>query len=84
MKFFAAIIAVASAVTIRDTDMAAQITAFAEKLNIEIPEEVSQLQDNAAISEALVATATEAGKSEDEIAAALGMWINFAPSSWVI
>ena len=73
MKFFAAIIAVASAVTIRDTDMASQITAFAEKLNIEIPEEVSQLQDNAAISEALVATATEAGKSEDEIASALGM-----------
>ena len=73
MKFFAAIIAVASAVTIRDTDMAAQITAFGEKLNIEIPEEVSQLQDNAAISEALVATATEAGKSEDEIASALGM-----------
>ena len=73
MKFFAAIIAVASAVTIRDTDMAAQITAFGEKLNIEIPDEVSQLQDNAAISEALVATATEAGKSEDEIASALGM-----------
>ena len=73
MKFFAAIIAVTSAVTIRDTDMASQITAFAEKLNIEIPEEVSQLQDNAAISEALVATATEAGKSEDEIASALGM-----------
>ena len=84
MKFFAAIIAVASAVTIRDTDMAAQITAFAEKLNIEIPEEVSQLQDNAAISEALVATATEAGKSEDEIASALGMWINFAPPRWDI
>ena len=84
MKFFAAIIAVASAVTIRDTDMAAQITAFGEKLNIEIPEEVSQLQDNAAISEALVATATEAGKSEDEIASALGMWINFAPTLWVI
>ena len=73
MKFFAAIIAVASAVVVREVDMAAQIQAFGEKLNIEIPEEVSQLQDNAAISEALVATATEAGKTEDEIASALGM-----------
>ena len=73
MKFFAVLIAVAQAVVIRENDMAAQIQAFGEKLSIEIPEEVSQLQDNAAISEALVATATEAGKSEDEIAAALGM-----------
>ena len=73
MKFFAVLIALAQAVVIRENDMAAQIQAFGEKLSIEIPEEVSQLQDNAAISEALVATATEAGKSEDEIAAALGM-----------
>ena len=47
--------------------------AFGEKLNIEIPEEVLALEDNAAISQALVETATAAGKSEDEIAGALGM-----------
>ena len=73
MKFFAVLIAVAAAINVREVDMKAQIQAFGEKLNIEIPEEVSELQDNAAISEALVSTATEAGKSEDEIASALGM-----------
>ena len=79
MKFFAAALLVLSiqAVSVKSLegsdDTTAQMKAFGEKLNIEIPEEVSQLQDNAAISEALVATATEAGKTEDEIASALGM-----------
>ena len=73
MKFLAAIIAVASAIHLREIDMAAQIKAFGEKLEIEIPDEVNQLQDNAEISEALVKAATDAGKTEDEISAALGM-----------
>lgn len=54
-------------------DKLAQMKAFGEKLAIEIPEEVLALEDNAAISAALVETATNAGKSEDEIAGALGM-----------
>ena len=74
MKFVAAaLIALASAVRVRDIDMKDQVKAFGEKLGIDIPEEVSQLGDNAAISEALVNVATENGKSEDEISAALGL-----------
>ena len=79
MKFFAAALLVLSinAITVKqmegESDQAAQMKAFGEKLNIEIPEEVLALEDNAAISQALVETATAAGKSEDEISAALGM-----------
>tara|TARA_B110001450_G_C17231079_1_gene323536 strand:+ start:77 stop:304 length:228 start_codon:yes stop_codon:yes gene_type:complete len=75
MKFFAAILLVAvSAIKVRDEiDAAAQVKAFGEKLGIEIPDEVAQLQDNAAISEALVNVAVENGKTEEEIGAALGM-----------
>ena len=81
MKFFAAALLVLSinAITVKQMatddaeDHASQMKAFGEKLNIEIPEEVLALEDNAAISAALVETATTAGKSEDEIAAALGM-----------
>ena len=79
MKFFAAALLVLSiqAVSVKSLegsdDTTAQMKAFGEKLNIEIPEEVLALEDNAAISAALVETATNAGKSEDEIAAALGM-----------
>ena len=76
MKFFTAILLVAvSAIKVREgeVDAAAQIKAFGEKLGIEIPEEVAQLQDNAAISEALVNVAVENGKTEEEIGEALGM-----------
>ena len=81
MKFFAATLLVLAvqAITITqketegEVDMKAQMQAFGEKLNIEIPEEVLALDDNSAISQALVETATAAGKSEDEIAGALGM-----------
>ena len=79
MKFFAAILLVAvSAIKVREgeegeIDAAAQVKAFGEKLGIEIPDEVAQLQDNAAISEALVNVAVENGKTEEEIGAALGM-----------
>ena len=81
MKFFAAALLVLSvhALQVRQLsaeggdDQLAQMKAFGEKLSIEIPEEVLALDDNSAISMALVETATAAGKSEDEIAAALGM-----------
>tara|TARA_B110000285_G_C14592346_1_gene366933 strand:- start:247 stop:477 length:231 start_codon:yes stop_codon:yes gene_type:complete len=76
MKFFTAILLVAvSAIKMREgeVDAAQQIKAFGEKLGIEIPEEVAQLQDNAAISEALVNVAVENGKTEEEIGEALGM-----------
>ena len=76
MKFFAAILLVAvSAIKVREgeIDAAAQVKAFGEKLGIEIPDEVAQLQDNAAISEALVNVAVENGKTEEEIGEALGM-----------
>ena len=79
MKFFAAALLVLSinAISVKslegENDQAAQMKAFGEKLNIEIPEEVLALEDNAAISQALVETATAAGKSEEEIAGALGM-----------
>ena len=82
MKFFAAALLVLSinAITVKqmegESDQTAQMKAFGEKLNIEIPEEVLALEDNAAISQALVETATAAGKSEDEISAALGMWVH--------
>ena len=46
--------------------------SFGEKLGIEIPSEVLALSDNAAISAGLVETAINAGKSEDEISAAMG------------
>ena len=86
MKFFAAALLVLTiqAVSIRqmetdgdeeatESDKTAQMKAFGEKLSIEIPEEVLALEDNNAISAALVETATNAGKSEEEIAGALGM-----------
>ena len=80
MKFFAAILLVAvSAIKVReggDVSAAEQVKAFGEKLGIEIPAEVAELQDNAAISEALVNVAVENGKTEEEIGEALGMWVN--------
>ena len=45
---------------------------MADKLNIEVTPELLKLDDNEAITNALVEIATQAGKSEDEIAAALG------------
>ena len=75
MKFLAILLVAVSAIQVREGDMdaAAQVKAFGEKLGIEIPDEVAQLQDNAAISEALVNVAVENGKSEEEIGEALGM-----------
>lgn len=42
------------------------------KLGIDVPPEIMALGDNEKISEALVELAVGMGKSEDEIAAALG------------
>ena len=79
MKFFAValLVVAAQAITLRSLDDAedkqAQMKAFGEKLNIDIPEDVLALENNADISAALVETATNAGKTEEEISAALGM-----------
>lgn len=53
-----------------------QIKEMADKLNIEVTPDLLKLDDNEAITNALVEIATQAGKTEDEIAAALG-WVNF-------
>jgi len=45
---------------------------MAGKLGIEVTPDLLKLDDNEAITNALVEIATQAGKSEDEIAAALG------------
>ena len=44
---------------------------MAGKLGIEVTPEILKMDDNEAITNALVEIATQAGKSEDEIAAAL-------------
>ena len=49
-----------------------KIQSMGAKLGIEVPKEIMQLGDNAAISNALVEMAVDMGKSETEIAAALG------------
>lgn len=54
-----------------------KIQEMGKKLGLEVPAEIMQLGDNEAISGALVEMAVEAGKSETEIAAALGAdWIS--------
>lgn len=53
-------------------EQVANMKAFGEKLGIDIPENVLALTDNAAISAGLVETAMNAGKTEDEISAAMG------------
>ena len=55
-----------------DDEKLAGLKAFGEKLGIDVPDEIMQMGDNAAISAALVDLAVQQGKSEDEIAAALG------------
>ena len=55
-----------------DATKLAGLKAFGEKLGLDVPDEIMQLGDNATISGALVELAVNAGKSEDEIAAALG------------
>ena len=45
---------------------------MAGKLGVEVTPELLKLDDNEAITSALIEIATQAGKSEDEIAAALG------------
>lgn len=49
-----------------------QIREMAGKLDIEVTPDLLKMDDNEAITNALVEIATKAGKSEDEIAAALG------------
>ena len=48
-----------------------QLKAFGEKLGVDTTE-IMTLSSNEAISNAIIASATEAGKTEDEINAALG------------
>ncbi len=47
---------------------------MAGKLGVEVTPELLKLDDNEQITGALIEIATQAGKTEDEIAAALG-WV---------